>query len=203
MKLGRALSPALLLLLALTACSGGSDDGFEVPVPDAKIDVDTPKLRQLKAAAEVEPCRAGDGANEMPDASLPCLGGGPDVRLDTLAGPAVVNFWASWCDPCRKELPVLQQASEQYAGRVAFVGVDLTDPQTEAAMQLIADSGVTYPQLADPGGALSGAPVLKRLVKVPTTAFVDADGGVEVVVAPIESVDELETLIDEHLGVSS
>lgn len=195
---------AAALLLVGAGCSGGGD-GFELPAPDSSIDVDTPKLREMKAEAGIEPCRAGgeQGSNDLPRVALPCLGGGPDVRLDEIRGPAVVNFWASWCGPCRQELPILQGGSEAYAGRVAFLGVDFTDAQTESAMTLLGDSGVTYPQVADPGGDLTGEPVLKRLVKVPTTAFVAADGEVSTEVAPMRSAEQLDGLIEQHLGVES
>ena len=86
----------------------------------------------------------------LPAVTLPCLGGGSDVDLSTLRGPMVVNLWASWCGPCRTEMPILQGFAEEYDGRVAVLGVDYQDVQPEAALELARDSGVTYPLLADP-----------------------------------------------------
>ena len=63
--------------------------------------------------------------------------------------PVVVNFWASWCGPCRAEAPVLAQLSRQYDGKVQFVGVDVAD-QPGAARAYIRKYGWTYPSVADP-----------------------------------------------------
>ena len=142
------------LVLTLAGCSADS-----VPAPGpARIDVDTPQLRELRQEAGVERCVPGTAnpvAGGLPDVTLPCLGGGRDVDLAALRGPMIVSLWASWCGPCRHELPVLQQFHERYGDRVAVLGIDYTDPQTVAALELARDSGVTYPLLADPQSALS------------------------------------------------
>ena len=96
-----------------------SDDDPNISFPGkARIDVDTPDLRQAKKEAGVEPCRPGTGASDLPAVTLPCFGGGPDVDLSTLEGPLVVNLWAVWCGPCRKEMPVLEEFHQQYGDRV-------------------------------------------------------------------------------------
>jgi len=101
--------------------------------------------------------------------------GGPAFSLpDDLAGrPLVVNFWASWCTPCRKEMPVLQSLSQQLRGRVDFLGVDYLD-QAGAARRLAAETGVTYRLAADPRGQ-AGAKL--GITGLPTTLFIDAGGG--------------------------
>ena len=75
-------------VLVLTGCDGA------VPEPgESKVDVDTPALRDLKAETAVEECAPGDAdAGGLPELTLPCLGGGPDVDLSTLQGPMVVNL---------------------------------------------------------------------------------------------------------------
>jgi len=100
--------------------------------------------------------------------------GGPGFSLpDDLAGrPLVVNFWASWCTPCRKEMPVLQALSQQLRGRVDFLGVDYLD-QAGAARRLAAETGVTYRLAADPRGR-AGAEL--GITGLPTTLFIDAGG---------------------------
>ena len=195
----------LLGVTLLTGCASQKDDGSLVPiVPPSKIDVDTPTLRTMKAAAGVADCVPGTGANDLPDVTLPCFGGGPDVRLDKLAGPLVLSFWGSWCGPCRKELPFYARASEAYAGKVAVIGIDYTDPQTESAMELLGDSGATYPQLADPGGDLRGRSGLPSLNNLPLAMFVAADGSVAGVnIGEISSYAELQRLIQQHLGVGA
>ena len=194
-----AVLAAAVLLAGCTA-----DPPLPSPGP-ARIDVDTPQLREMKADAGVEPCRPGTGesvAGGLPEVTLHCLGGGDDVDLSTLRGPMVVNLWASWCEPCREEMPILQRFHERYGDRVAVLGIDYQDTQPVGAMELVEDTGVTYPLLADPQSALDGATPLPRLNGLPFLAFVDADGKVvhrEFVA--IDSEQQLLDLVDRHLGI--
>lgn len=195
--LGAALAAAVLVM---SGCGSGS-----VPTPGAAhVDVDNPQLRHLKQEAGVAPCRPGNGEpvdGGLPDVTLPCFGGGPDVSLSGLRGPLVVNLWASWCGPCRKEMPVLEQFRQRYAGRVDVIGIDFEDPQTLSAMALVRKSEVRYPLLADPQGDLQGQPPFPGRMGLPLFAFVDADGHVEVAAGGVDSVEELASLAGEHLGM--
>ncbi len=197
-----ALVAALLVLSGLVA-GCGSDD---VPSPGAaKIDVDTPALRALKADAGVEPCVPGtadpvDGG--LPDVTLPCLGGGEDVDLASLRGPLVVNLWASWCGPCVKEMPEIADFYERYGDQVPVIGIDYQDPQTAAAFDLAKRSGVTYPLLADTQGDLQAKPPFAARMAVPSFAFVAADGTVTLELGRVESADDLVALVEKNLGVS-
>ena len=104
---------------------------------------------------------AGDAsaAGALPPA--PAVGHpAPDFTLTTAAGetfklsdlrgtPVVLNFWATWCPPCRSEMPELQAASQRLAGQVAIVGVD--QAETPAQVQAFASQfGITYPIPAGP-----------------------------------------------------
>lgn len=197
----RALLALLVAaLLPLAACT--KDD---LPGP-AKVDVDTPELRLAKKEAGVADCVPGSGDpvdGGLPGVTLPCLGGGPDVDLSTLRGPMVVNLWASWCKPCRRELPLYQRFYEQYGDRVAVLGVDWQDTQPGAALDLVDSSGVTYPLLADPQDDLSGAGPLPSLRGIPFLALVDADGRVvHQEFVEITSEDQLVDLANQYLGVT-
>ncbi len=76
----------------------------------------------------------------------------PEVSLATLRGkPALVNFWASWCDPCRQEAPELERLNRSLHGRARLVGVDYTD-QEASARAFIQKYGWTFPVLSDPNG---------------------------------------------------
>ena len=193
---------ALLAVGLLSGCSGADD----VPTPGRPdVDVDTPELRELKQQAGVEPCEPGEADpvdGGLPELTLPCLGGGPDVDLSSLRGPMVVNLWAAWCQPCREEMPLLQQFHERYADRVPVLGIDWQDTQVTGAMELVRDTGVTYPLLADPGaelGVVDGMPVRG----LPAVVLLDADGRVAFrALDEIESLRELEALVDQHLGVA-
>ncbi|UPK75439.1 TlpA family protein disulfide reductase [Nocardioidaceae bacterium SCSIO 66511] len=200
-------SAALFLGAALAACTPpSSDDGGGGSLPASnlsEVDVDTPELAKLKRAAGMDDCPRVDSVDEpvdngLPDLTLPCLGGGPDVNLSALRGePTVVNVWASWCEPCRKELPVIQRLHE--SGKVRVIGIDIEDPQPGTALELAADSGVTYPSVADPGGE-SEVPL--ELVGTPQTMFVRPDGSIAGTErGVITSYDKLADDVREHLGV--
>lgn len=199
----RRLLPAALVAAALVL---GACDSGDLPKPpgEAKVDVDTPALRAIRQDAGIEPCRSTTDTavdDGMPDLTLPCLGGGDAVNVGGLRGPMVVNLWASWCGPCRNELPVYQQFYERYGDQVAVLGVDYNDVQPQAALELARDTGVTYPLLADPGSSIEGSDVFPTIPGLPWVVLIDADGAV-VHRQPVEikSVDQLVDLVNEHLG---
>jgi len=186
---------------------GGCTAATDQPRPEpgrARVDVDTSELRQAKARAGVDDCVAGDAEpveGGLPAVTLPCFGGGPDVDLGSLRGPLVVNLWASWCGPCRQEMPVLQRFHERYGDRVPILGIDYEDPQVGAAMDLVRETGVTYPLLADPQSALQGATPFPGRMGLPMFAFVDDDGRATVVAGGVDSMRELTDLVEQQLGV--
>ncbi len=197
----RRLLALLLLAVALTAC-----DAKDLPTPNqSTVDVNTPALREAKAKAGIEDCAPGPGKavdGGLPAVTLPCLGGGPDVDLATLRGPMLVSLWAYWCGECRAEMPVLQRFHQRYGDRVGLVGVDYLDPQVGGAMALMAETGATYPSLADPGGDLNAQQPFPVIRGLPYLAFVDADGVVTFVKpGAVKSLSELVDLVRQHLGV--
>lgn len=200
----RALSAGLVGLAGLVLVLSGCGPDSAAPPGAARVDVDTPRLEQLKAAAGVADCAPGPASHVdggLPAVTLPCLGGGPDVDLSSLKGPLIVNLWASWCTPCRKELPFYEKFHQQHGDRVGVVGVDYQDVQPEAALRLVRDTGVTYPLLADPQSSLDGAAPFPHLAGLPFLALVDADGRVvhrEFV--EITSEQQLVDLADRYLG---
>lgn len=99
---------------------------------------------------------------------------GSQIALRDLRGQVVVlNFWASWCDPCRREASDLQQAWEQYQDRgVAFVGVTFRDAKG-ASQAFIEQFGLTYPNGIDERGRISEA---YGVVAVPETFIIDREG---------------------------
>ena len=139
---------------------------------------------------------SGRGANDrLPDVTLASLTGGRPVDLGALRGPAVVNLWAQWCAPCRRELPIYESFHRAHHDRVAVLGVDWQDVQADAARQLARESGVTYPLVVDSEPRIR-ANLLPRLL------LVDADGRIAYQeYVEITSLGQLERLVEKHLGV--
>ncbi len=109
-----------------------------------------------------------------PDFTLALFDGGT-LRLAELRGQAVVvvNFWASWCPPCRAEAPTLAKVSRAVRDRgVVFVGVDIQDTD-EGARAFLAEFGIDYPNGPDPAGQITTA---YGVAGIPTTVFVDREG---------------------------
>jgi cytochrome c biogenesis protein CcmG/thiol:disulfide interchange protein DsbE len=109
-----------------------------------------------------------------PAFSLQTLNGGT-VSLASLKGrPIVLNFWASWCIPCRDEAPVLRDLSEkQSANGLAVVGVVFSDKNLTAVRKFTQDYALAYPSLLDPN---LGTSIAYGVSGVPETFFIDKEG---------------------------
>jgi len=95
------------------------------------------------------------------------------AKVATFKGkPLVVNFWATWCDPCKAEMPRLASAEKKYAGRVSFLGVDVQDDPSIAA-RFAAEKGVSYESVGDPRRDVAQS---QGLLGLPVTQFYDASG---------------------------
>lgn len=204
----RSVVVTLAALLTLTACTssepasteptfGGGGGTASTIAPD--------DLAAAKAQAGIDDCPDVDGTatgdEALPDLTLDCLGGGTPVTLSALAGtPTVINLWASWCVPCRKELPLLARADQQYGDRVRVIGIDYKDQDPDRAIELARDSGVTYPLLVDVDETVKAA---LKVVGLPQTVFVDARGRmVATERTAYRSYADLTAAIERHLGVS-
>jgi len=114
------------------------------------------------------------GPQALPDFSLPVVGGGTLTNEDLAGTPVVLNFWASWCGPCRVEAPALEAASERYSGEgVRFIGVVVQDSEL-GAQEFIDEFDVSYTNVLDDGEELSRE--LFDFFGLPRTFFVRADG---------------------------
>lgn len=111
-------------------------------------------------------------AEEVPDLSFERFDGSRASFADYRGQPLVVNFWASTCTPCVREMPALQRVHAALGDDVAFLGVDVLDDEADAAA-FAEDAGVTYELAHDPDGAISRAFEVEIL---PVTALVAPDG---------------------------
>jgi cytochrome c biogenesis protein CcmG/thiol:disulfide interchange protein DsbE len=141
-----------------------------------------------------------DGAKpQAPDFTLPLLGGDEAVRLSAFRGKAVVlNFWASWCGPCRDEAPLLQAASERWRDRgVIFIGVNTQDFEGDAK-RFVDEYGITYLNVKDGSGSTLGRFGVGGL---PETYFVDRQGRIVSRLISAVEAEKLEQSIE--LAVAS
>ena len=122
--------------------------------------------------------------------------------LDGLRGRVVVvNFWASWCVPCRQEMPALEEVSQGYAeaGKpVTVIGVDASDVRSEAA-KFLAEAGVTYPTVYDQAGLRCGVAASWTVTGLPQTWFVARDGSRAGRIAGRLTAGDLRSRVDELL----
>lgn len=139
-----------------------------------------------------------------PDLELPVLVGGGEieegstVRLSDLRGtPIVLNFWASWCVPCRSEAPVLERLWSQYRGRGLLVlGVDVQD-LTGKAKEFDEEFGLTYPSVRDGDDSTMRD---FEVTGVPETFVIDKQGRVAALrVGPVTAEEQLTEAIEAVL----
>ena len=113
--------------------------------------------------------------------------------------PVVLNFWASWCAPCRVEMPNLQQASVTYNGRTTFIGINQGE-NVPTITEFGSEYGVTYPLLVDEDNRVNR---LYEVTSLPTTIFIDKDGVVREVIIGILSEAVLQSRVESLLAEAS
>lgn len=166
----------------LAACGGGSatsvDPGDPVAAPDTTA-------------------VSADG-DRLPDVDLTALSSGATSSLAGIEGPAVVNLWATWCAPCRAEIPDFEEVHLARGDEVRFIGVNVGD-DADDALEFIDDVGATYDQFADFDGDASTA---LRATAMPVTVVIDAGGVITTRhLGPLDQ-DGLNEAIDDALGIS-
>ena len=118
---------------------------------------------------------AGEASGPAAEFSLPWRGG-PPVSLAALRGQVVlVNFWATWCGPCRKEMPLLEQIHKKYAPLgFTMLGINVEEDTTHMEA-FLGDVPVTFPVLLDPANSVSK---LYDVAAMPSTVIIDRKGQV-------------------------
>lgn len=108
-----------------------------------------------------------------PDFQVTLFSGEARTLADLRGRPVVVNFWATWCPPCREEAPVFERVWRDYQGRgVEFIGLDIWDTEVEAK-KFLERFSLTYPNAPDPRGKVA---VEYGVSGIPETFFVDRQG---------------------------
>ena len=160
----------LLLVLVFALLMGGA----AVLYDRLSAEVDTDQLSQQETPAEdnAEP----DEPIMAPDFTVYDIDGKEVHLSDYLGTPVVLNFWASWCGPCKMEMPHFEEKSAELAGEVQFLMVNVTDggrETVETASSFIAGEGYTFPVFYDTAYSASSA---YGAYSLPTTIFINAEG---------------------------
>lgn len=193
--IGIALALVAVLALAfvgyryLSTHRGGvitSPDGVQeiVPMTDA-----------AETAPDTAPAETGETAEDYtaPDFTVYTLTG-EAARLSDFAGkPVVINFWATWCPPCRQELPGFENAWQQYGDDVVFLMVECGGESVDEVESFVAEGGYTFPVYVDSDGSGAAAYGINA---IPVTALVDAEGKVFAYQVGAVEEDSLHGAID-------
>lgn len=204
MRARRTTAVLLALVAALAGCAGGSGAAGNLPRESGGLfepsderslppiaTADCPETSGLTVVKEA----SGD---RLPDLTLQCIGSSRRVALRALVGtPTVLNLWASWCLPCKKEMPAFQQVYASAGGRVRFLGVNVADSDRNARAT-IQNTGIAYASVRSAGREMLRA---LRVPGPPMTLFVDASGIVVHREVGELTEAELRGRIAEHLGV--
>ena len=172
---------AVLLLLTASACTP-ADGGLEtLPSEDKETSAPSDTAENGETAA--------DTASDFTMLDME----GNEVKLSDFFGtPIVLNFWASWCPPCKAELPDFEEACKRYEGKVTFLMVNLTDGQretVEVAKSYITSQGYTFPVYFD---TKYEAAYTYGVSSIPQTYFINADGSLEARATGMISAAQLE-----------
>jgi len=181
--------PALMAALSVGVLLGGGASERSAPVPVQTVGGPAAEGSGLATGPFVVPAlpRCPGPAptpststiptelGRLPTLTLACLGPGPAVSLNAGRGePSVVNLWASWCDPCRREMPRLRAAADRLGSGAVLLGVNVKDHR-EDALRFLTKTGVRYPQVVDAEGeALAGL----HLPGIPSTYVLNSSGDV-------------------------
>ena len=173
----------IVLSLALVAALIGACGGVEAscdPIADVRrgLCITPPEDRQ-----------------EAPTTAADVLGAEDDLSLADFRGQVVVvNFWGSWCGPCRREQPELNAAYEQLRPLdVAFVGVDLQDPEANALAHE-EEFAMPYPSIFDPASSFAAKLRGVSPSTIPSTVLLDRQGRVAVRIIGETDAEEVESL---------
>lgn len=146
---------------------------------------------------------AADGTSDLtmaPDFTMVDMDGNPVKLSDFRGKPVIINFWASWCPPCRSELPAFDAAYAKYGNQINFLMVNLTDGKRDTVggvKRFVKDNGYRFPVYLDTGSNGANA---YAAYSIPMTVLVDADGMRLDTRVGAMSEDVLQGYIEKLLG---
>ncbi len=191
------LVAALAMVLAGCDSDGGTDGGEPTISTAAKA----PVSEFTVACPEFTDPQTDPDDDKLPALSLECLGseGEPVTMSGSPPRPTVINLWASWCSPCREEMPILEEFATAAADKVDLLGVASSDNRTSSTAFAV-EYSMSFPSVLDPKAKVMADQGLQGL---PGTLFMDEDGVIVYKhVGVYKSLDELKQDVADHLGVT-
>ena len=127
-----------------------------------------------------------------------CLDSSPGVNVAAIKGPAIINVWGSWCDPCKEELKYFSEYFQTKDPQIQRIGVDVEEKRIEDGRMFARTNGIMWPNLYDADGSTR-----KYFgMGVPVTWFIDDAGKVLYKkIGPIKSTEELRSLSFKYFGL--
>ena len=166
----------LLLLLFLSACGDGVEPAVGTLAPCTSIT--TIEKSEKETITE-------------------CLDGGVGVDVTSIKGPAIINVWGSWCQPCKDELPIFKEFYQELDPSIQLIGVDVEESSVKAGRSFARNQGISWPNLFDRDG-------LTRAyfgMGVPVTWFIGSDGKVVAKhIGVFTSIEQLRTKTEKAFG---
>ena len=194
---------AVLSVLLLTACGTNSNDALTLATPaqvtptvaasstsGAAVVNDTSPVSQAVATRPANrPAQKAALNYSAPEFTLKNLQNQPVNLADFQGQPVVVNFWATWCGPCKQELPLLAKSFEANKDHLAVLGIDVGEDSPLVKLK-VREVGISYTNLLDSDQKTAGN---YRVNAFPTSYFLDKDGVIRYVMVGALDQDTLKT----------
>jgi peroxiredoxin len=178
-------------LTLLTGCSTGAD----------QVDVNNGGEFRFVAGTPAGQVIPEDERASAPDFGGRLLGGAAFTSADLDGDVAVLNFWGSWCAPCRVETPEFQEVyADVRDDGVQFLGLNVKEPSEQLALAFVERFGIEFPSLYDPRGEVALAFRDYPATAIPSTIVLDPQGRVAAVYTGLVAQDDLRSVIDLVLG---
>lgn len=168
----------ILIMLVLLVVIGGAYALYNSLGGKTDMDMLLPPEAKAPEASEQESSAPSEGRERAKDFTAQDADGNEVKLSDYFGKPIVLNFWASWCGPCRSEMPDFNEKYKELGDDVQFLMVNMTEGFREtlkSAKAYIEESGFSFPVLFDTG---KEAAMNYSVYALPTTFFIDAEGNI-------------------------
>ena len=176
-KLMSILTLVLVLCLGLTGCAADKKDAGEKKAQAAEIGVTVGKIAPAFQLKDL-------------DGNVVSINVAKDKKL------YVLNFWATWCPPCRAEMPDLERFYQEQKEKVQFYAINLDEP-ADKVKDFVRSNGFTFPVLSDKGGTIGGE---FKVNAIPTTLVIDQQGVIRLRKAGTITEAELNSVLRKLAG---